>query len=285
MKKPLVAVIGFGRVGRACAQALMDEGQLALAGIVRRAESLGALPGKLRHIPVVGHVRELAAVDVALVCVPSLIASGVARELLQENVAIVECASLEGAVLDAHYAELDRMARKQRRAAIVGAGWDPGALALFARAFEVLIPRGHNVSHPNPGIGLHHSAAVAHIAGVKGALAGQFRGADGASRRYVYIELRHGADLDAVRAEILRDPLFAGESTEVFQVESLSSIEAEEGQGMVLERHSACASGVHASLLLEARFDLVAVTAQLMCNAARKISALPPGAHRFTLGI
>ncbi|WP_147383885.1 oxidoreductase [Noviherbaspirillum sedimenti] len=285
MKKLQVAIIGLGRLGSACAQELLDEDAMALCGIVRRVESMGPLPGRLRHMPVAGHVRDLPAIDVALVCVPANTVLGVSRELLQARVPIVECAAIEGAALAAHYAELDDVARKHRTAAVVGAGWDPGVLQLFTRAFEMLIPRGQNELHRHPGIRLHHSAAVAHIPGVKGALAGQFRGANGAMQRYVYVEIRDGTDFAQVRATIADDPLFADEETQVFQVDSLSSLEAEEGQGMALERRSSPASGVHASLLLEARFELTALTARVMLHAARRIPALPHGAHRFSLGI
>lgn len=285
MKKLQVAVIGLGRLGSACAHALIDESELALAGIVRRPGSLGPLPGRLQHFPAVPHVRDLPEVDVALVCVPIDTVAGVARELLQARIPIVECASLEGHSLEAYHAELDDVAKGHRVTAIVGAGWNPGVLPLFTRAFEILIPRGHNVFHRHPGVSLHHSAAVAQLRGVKGALAGEYRGADGALQCYVYVELQRGADFEQVRAAIAADPLFAGEATQIFQLESLSELEAEEGQGMVLERRSVAESGLHASLLLEARFELAAFAARVMLDAARRIPALRHGAHGYALGI
>lgn len=285
MKTLQVAVIGLGRLGHACAHALIDQEAMALAGVVRRAESLGPLPGKLRRFPAVGHVRDLPAVDVALVCVPAHVALGVARDLLQAQIPVVECAIFEGLALDAYHADLDVTAKNRRVTAIVGAGWNPGVLPLFTKSFEMLIPRGQSVFHRHPGVCLHHSAAVAHIPGVRDALAGQFRGADGTLQHYVYLELKDGADIEQVRAAIIADPLFAEEQTQVFQVNSLAELEAEEGQGMVLERRSGTAAGVHASLLLEARFMLTAFAAQVMLDAARKIPTLPHGAHRYALGI
>ncbi|WP_168798574.1 NAD(P)-binding domain-containing protein [Herbaspirillum sp. ST 5-3] len=285
MKKLQVAVIGLGRLGQACADALAGEDDMTLAGIVRRPDSLRAVPQRFRRFPVAEHVRELPPVDVALVCVPADAALGVARELIQAHFPIVECARLEGATLEAHHADIDAAANHYRIASVVGAGWSPGVLPLFTRAFEILIPRGHNLFHRHPGISLHHSAAAAHIPGVKGALAGQFRAADGMPQQYVYVELARGADIAAVRAAIAADPLFADEETQVFQVASLSELEAEEGQGMVLERRSAPVSGVHESLLLEARFEIAAFAARVMIDAARRIPVLPHGAHRYSLGI
>lgn len=283
MRKLTVAVIGLGRLGSACAKALIDDTEMKLAGVVRRAESLAPMPGILAQFSAVGHVRDLPAVDIALVCVPASNVLGVSRELLQARLPIVECAHFEGHALDTHYAELDGMARAHRTSAAVGAGWDPGVLPLFSKAFDMLIPRGRSVSHRHPGLSLHHSAAVEHMQGVKEALAGEYRGAGGALQRYVYLTLEHDVDFSRVKARICADPLFAGEQIQVFQVEKLSEIEAEDGQGVVLERRSAEAMGKHASLLIEARFEPAAFAARVMLDAARTIPLLPHGAHRYAL--
>lgn len=284
--RPLqVAVIGLGRLGSACAQALLDETDLALAGIVRRPDSPRTLPGRLQRWSGVSHVRDLPAVDVALVCVPSGAAAGVARELLLARVPIVECAQLDGPALLAHHADLDTFARHHRATAIVGAGMDPGVLPLLTHAFGFLIPRGQSATHHHPGASLHHSAALGHLPGIADALVGEWRGGDGTPQRYVYVQPQRGADADRLRAAIAADPLYAGESTQVFVVDDLAEVEAETGQGLVLTRLSTAASGAHASLLLEARFDLHSFAARVMLDAARRLPALRHGAHRYTLGL
>lgn len=285
MTKLRVAVIGLGRLGLACAEALVDESELALAGVVRQPGAPAALPGRLQLFPVAAHVRELDAVGAALVCVPAHAVLGVARELLQARISVVECACFEGQALQAHHAALDEAAGNHRVAAVVGAGWDPGVLPLLRNAFEMLIPRGHTVFHRHPGLHLHHSAAVAGIRGVKGALAGEYRGDEGASQHYVYVELERGADFAQVQAAIAADPLFAGEVIQVFQVADLSELEQDDGSGVVLDRRGHAAQGPHQSLLLEARFDATAFSARVMLDAARKLPGLRRGAHRYALGL
>lgn len=286
MERLQVAVVGLGKLGSVCALALLDEAELALAGmVVRHAPARDALPGRLQRHPVVMNVRDLPQVDVALVCVPTETVGSVARELLQMRIAIVECARLEGQALAAHHTQLDDVAQSHRATAVVGAGWDPGILPLFERAFEVLIPHGQHTLHRHPGVNLHHSVAVARMHGVRGALEGEYRGADGLVQRYVYAELDRGADFEQVRSAIAADPLFAGEMTQVFQVDRLADLEG--GQGVVLERQAtpggAHRAGSHASLLLEARFEATAFAAQVMLDAARKLPALRHGAHRYAL--
>ena len=286
-KKRQVAVVGLGPLGRACANALAAlperDDELVLAGMVRRAESLGRPFDVPKDYPVVGHVRDLPAVDVVLLCVPPEDAPGAARELLQGRIPVVECAGLEGGALEQYYADLNDFALAHRAIAIVGAGWDPGLLPMFTRAFRMLIPHGHDTLHRHPGVALHHSAAVAHIDGIEGALTGEYHGPGDAMQRYVYVQIKPGADFDEVRSMIEADPLFAGESTQVFRVENLAEIENEEGHGVVLERLSAESAGIHSSLQLEARYQLAPFAAQVMLDGARRIFLMKPGAHRYTL--
>ncbi len=104
--KRLLAIIGFGKLGRACAAAIREDDQLALAGIVRRTESLDEkLPSPFAEIPVVSHAGELDRVDAALICVPNEQALDVARDLLQHRTPIIECATLHNEGFRDHQSE------------------------------------------------------------------------------------------------------------------------------------------------------------------------------------
>lgn len=285
MAKLNIAVIGFGRVGRACALALRNADDLALAGVVRRPTSPMKLHDPLGNVPVVAHVRDLKRVDVALVGVLTEAVPGVARELLQARIPVVECAVFEGHALDMHYDAIGDAARHHGVPAIVGAGWDPGILPLFERAFTTLVPDGHTRRTNRPGASLHHTEAVESIKGVKGALATETRDTQGQLTRYVYVELakgKEGTSLAAVEAALTADPLFVGEQTCVFEVESIAALE-EEGRGILLERTGTERTGAHATLLLEGRFDVPTFTARVMVDAAKRIPSLKPGAHRYSL--
>lgn len=284
MRKIQVAVVGPGVLGTACANALIDEAELALAGIVRRQGSTALLRGRLARYPVAEHIRDLQTVDVALICVPPDAATGVARELLQARIPVVECVRLEGRALDEHYAELEGAAEHFRATAVVGAGWSPGMLDLFEGAFNMLIPRGQNMTHRHPGLNLHHGAAVREMQGVQEALVGEYRSVAGVPQRYVYIVMKRGADFERVKSGILSDPLFAGVETDVFQVDDLSEFAAEDAQGIVLERRATAAAGGHAAIVLEARFEVAEFAARAMLDAARTITELHHGVYRYGMG-
>jgi diaminopimelate dehydrogenase len=282
MARLRLSVLGFGRLGRACTQAILETPDIELAGVVRRPASAGKLPPPFAHVEVTTHVRDLGSSNGVLLCVSPYAATAAARDALQCRLPLVECAILEGDALKAHYDAIGRAASLHRVAAVVGAGWDPGMLPLLRHAFEVLVPQGHTVVTDRPGVSLHHTEAAKNIPGVEGALATESRDAEGRATRYVYAQLAKGTDPARVQAALEADPLFAGERTLFFPVASIAALEGE-GRGILLERRGTARAGAHQNLLLEARFDVATFTARVMVDAARRLPALRPGMHRYAL--
>lgn len=265
-----LAIIGFGKLGRACATAIQREEQIHLAGIVRRAEYCSEpLSPPLDTIPVADHIRELPEIDAALLCLPPEMVIGAAHDLMQQGIPIIECATVHGADFLTHKAALDRLAIRHKVPAIVGAGWDPGFLSLFRNIFALFCPHGHTEITRRPGISLHHSSIAGSIPGVKGAMATELRTADGQMQNYLYIELEKGVDAKQAEQAIQRDPLYAGEKVLVFPVESITGMEEE--HGVLLERRGNSGGEEHQLFLLEARFSEYALCAQVMLTAARAI--------------
>lgn len=274
MKKRQIAVIGLGRLGRRCAELLLDDPVLTLAGVVRRTP---APLDWLGDLPVVSHVSELPAVDAVLVCLPAGLVLGQARELMQHHLPMVECTRLHGESFVAHKAELQRMARLYRATAVIGAGCDPGLLSLLRSQFALPIPHGHTQASLHTASSLHHSLAAEGVQGVRKALATELKAADGRLQRYLYVELEPGADRLAVEDAILSDPLYLDEETLVFPVASVADLE-ETDRGLLLERHAASSNGNHAALLLEARFGEIELAARMMLAGARALPLLQHGA-------
>jgi len=276
-----LVIIGLGRVGLACSKAIAASEDLAVAGIVRRPTSLNQpLPAPLQAARVVGDASEIEAIDAALICLPPPLVLETATDLLQHRVPIVEAAILPLPDRRPHCEALDRVASRHRVAAVTGAGWEPGMLSVFRGLFTVMSPKGHTESRDRPGISLHHTLAARTLPGIKDALCTELRAAGGRMQRYVYVELKSGADAAAATGAIQSDPLFIDEETVVIPVDSLAELE-HEGHGVVLERLGLAAGDAHQRFLLEGRFDLFAVTAQIMVAAARSLPLLSSGAHRL----
>ena len=140
-----LGVVGFGRVGRACAEAMTASKDLVLVAIVRRLDRLAQpLPEVFSKIPVVSHVAQVPEMDAALLCVPIAQVREAARNCLQYGVPIVECALLHGEAFHAHRDAIDRFATRFNVPAIVGAGWDPGALSVMRSLFGLFAPEGES---------------------------------------------------------------------------------------------------------------------------------------------
>lgn len=274
-----LAVVGFGKVGKACADALVESKDLVLSAIVRRLESLThAMPDVFGKVPLVSHVAHVQQVDGALLCVPMAQVLDTAHDCLQHGIPIIESSVLHGEAFQAHREAIHRLAIRYNVPAIVGAGWDPGALSLVRSLFALLAPEGESEMRHRVAASLHHTAMARRVAGVKDALCTEQGTSGGAQQRYVYVELNQGVDADRVAAEIRADPLFLGEETLVLPVESVAALE-QEGRGVALERRSAPGSAGHQRFLLEARFDESLLTAQMMLAASRALPRLGPGAH------
>jgi diaminopimelate dehydrogenase len=274
MKKPRLAIIGLGNLGRKCAEVIIADPATVLVGVVRRSGN----PASGLKAPVVTHISELKEVDAALVCVPVEEAMGMAKDLLQGRIPVVECARLHGEAFIRHKSEIHRAALLHKVPAIVGAGCDPGAFSLFRSQFALLVPHGQTETTLHTGTSLHHTLAAEGIKGVRKALATEIKSVEGVTQRYVYIELEPLADAAEVEDAIIHDPLFLDEQTLVFPVPNIAALE-ETNRGVLLERRSAAGASVHSSFLLEARFDEVWLAARMMIAAAKSLPSLQAGAH------
>jgi diaminopimelate dehydrogenase len=274
-----VALVGMGRVGTACARALEVARDMTLEAVVRRPEELAApLPRGVPRSVRCCEAGALGDVDVALLCVPRERVLDVATQILSRGVAVVEAGEFHGLAFQQHRDAIHREATRHHRPAVVGAGWDPGMLSLLLGWFALLVPKGRTNARPRTAVSLHHTTAARDVPGVRDALCSELRGSSGSEQRYVYVELEPGAEPERVSAALRADPLFLGEETVVLPVESVARLE-EKGHGIVLERWGEAGGAAHQRLLFEARFDPVAITAEVMLAAARAVPALPPGAH------
>ncbi len=275
MKKMRLAIIGLGNLGRKCVETILADPTTELAGIVLRTVTSSGLG---TNVSVVTHISELKEVNAALICVPVDAVMGIAKNLLQSRIPIVECARLHGEAFVKHKSEIHRIAQLHKVPAIVGAGCDPGVLSLFRSYFALLAPHGHTELSLHAGASLHHTLAVEGIKGVRKALATEIKSAGGTVQRYIYVELEPSADAAEVERMIANDPNFLDEQTFVFSVPSIAALE-ETNRGISLERHGKPGDAGHSSFLLEARFDESGLAARMMLAAAQSLSALQAGAY------
>ncbi|HEY9551557.1 MAG TPA: Gfo/Idh/MocA family oxidoreductase, partial [Prevotella sp.] len=81
MKKIRAAVVGYGNIGKYAVEALEASADFEIAGIVRRNGAENK-PAELAPYEVVKDIKELQAVDVAILCAPTRSCPEYAKQIL-----------------------------------------------------------------------------------------------------------------------------------------------------------------------------------------------------------
>lgn len=275
-----VAVVGFGNVGRYTIEAVQTAPDMELAGVVRRSESLGNGDDELRHlsVPVVSDIRQLGAVQAAILCTPTRTIPQVAAGILGLGINTVDSFDIHGDSIVQLRSSLDEQARKAGAVAIVAAGWDPGTDSLVRILFEAMAPAGITYTNFGPGMSMGHSTAVRAIKGVKEALSMTIPLGTGVHRRMVYVELDPGVSFESVERQILEDPYFVKDETHVTAVEKVSSL-WDLGHAVNMHRKGMSGKSANQMMTLEMSINNPALTGQIMVAAARAGLRQSPGAY------
>lgn len=279
IQKNRVAVVGYGNIGRFAVEALKNCPDLELAGVVRRAASVGKPnPPELADVPVVASITELENIQVALLCTPTRSVPEYAQEILALGINTVDSFDIHGDACINLCKTLQTVAEKHNAVAVISAGWDPGTDSMVRAMYEFMAPRGITYTNFGPGMSMGHSVAVKSVQGVVDALSVTIPTGYGVHRRMVYVQLESGAQFEEVKQAILQDPYFMKDETWIFQVEDVKQL-IDMGHGVIIERKGV-SGGTHNQLLkFEMRINNPALTSQIMVNAARASLRQKPGAY------
>ena len=275
MKKIRAAIAGFGNIGRAALEALLEAPDFEVAGIIRRNPKMA--DGVPAGIPVVASIDELDNVDVAILASPTRLIEPLAKEILAKGINTVDSFDIHSQI-PALRASLNETAKAHGAVSVISAGWDPGSDSVVRTLMEAIAPKGITYTNFGPGRSMGHTVAVKAIDGVKDALSMTIPVGTGIHRRMVYVELLPGYDLATVAAAIKADPYFASDETHVIEVDSVDALN-DVGHGVNLVRKGV--SGITHNQLLE--FDMKinnpALTGQVLVCVARASMRLNPGCY------
>lgn len=275
-KKIRVAIVGYGNIGRYALDAIEAAPDMECAGVVRRAGAEHK-PAELAAYPVVSHIKELEAVDVAVLATPTRLVEAYAKECLALGINTVDSFDIHSQIVPLR-AQLDAAAKASGRVAVVAAGWDPGSDSVVRTLIESLAPQGVSYTNFGPGRSMGHSVAVRAIAGVKDALSMTIPLGTSIHRRMVYVELEEGADFAQVEAAIKADAYFVNDETHVQQVPSVDALN-DVGHGVNLTRKGVSGRTHNQLFEFNMRINNPALTAQVLINVARASMRQQPGAY------
>lgn len=275
MKKTRAAVVGYGNIGRYTLEALQAAPDFEIAGVVRRDPSDRA--GIPEDIPVVGSIRDLRDVDVAILATPTRSVESFAREILAMGINTVDSFDIHGQIPQLRET-LDKAAKAHGAVAVISAGWDPGSDSVVRTLLQAIAPEGVTYTNFGPGRSMGHTVAVKAIEGVKDALSMTIPTGTGIHRRMVYIELNDGYELEPVAAAIKADPYFASDETHVILVPSVAELN-DVGHGVNLVRKGVSGKTHNQLFEFDMKINNPALTGQVLVCCARASMRQRPGCY------
>ena len=276
MKKIRAAVVGYGNIGRCTLEALEAAPDFEVAGVVRR-QGAKDCPKELSDYRVVSDIKELEAVDVAILATPTRSCEEYAKQILPLGINTVDSFDIHTSILD-YRKSLDKVNKETGTVSVIAAGWDPGSDSVVRTLMQSLAPKGLSYTNFGPGMSMGHSVCVRSKAGVKNALSMTIPLGEGIHRRMVYVELEEGAQLSEVAAAIKADPYFASDETHVFQVESVDDVR-DMGHGVHLVRKGVSGKTQNQRLEFNMSINNPALTGQVLVNVARASMRQQPGCY------
>ena len=276
MKKIRAAIVGYGNIGHYSLQALEAAPDFEIAGVVRR-NGAADCPEELAKYPVVKHISELEAVDVAILSTPTRSVEAYAKEILQLGIHTVDSFDIHTGIVDLRRS-LDAVAREHGTVSIISAGWDPGSDSIVRTLLEAIAPKGITYTNFGPGMSMGHTVAVKAIEGVKKALSMTIPTGTGIHRRMVYIELEEGYAYEQVAAAIKAAPYFVNDETHVRVVPSVDDV-IDMGHGVNLTRKGVSGKTQNQLFEFNMRINNPALTAQVLVCAARATMRQQPGCY------
>ena len=276
MKKIRAAVVGYGNIGRFTLEALEAAPDFEVAGVVRR-QGAKDCPKELSDYRVVSDIKELEAVDVAILATPTRSCEEYAKQILPLGINTVDSFDIHTSILD-YRKSLDKVNKETGTVSVIAAGWDPGSDSVVRTLMQSLAPKGLSYTSFGPGMSMGHSVCVRSKAGVKNALSMTIPLGEGIHRRMVYVELEEGAQLSEVAAAIKADPYFASDETHVFQVESVDDVK-DMGHGVHLVRKGVSGKTQNQRLEFNMSINNPALTGQVLVNVARASMRQQPGCY------
>jgi diaminopimelate dehydrogenase len=284
MNKVKVAIVGYGHVGECALNSVLDSPDMELAGIVEVPPVVKSMchlkpqqPSILGNTRIVDSIKDLGAVDVAVLCCPSRGVHRLAKSVLESGINCVDSFDIHHEI-PALRKKIDEIAKRNNKVSIISAGWDPGIDSVIRAWFEAMSPKGITHTNYGPGMSMGHTCAVKAIEGVEDALSITVPAGMGIHRRMVYVKLKSDASFALVERKIKEDPYFVNDKTYVKKVDSIAEL-LDVGHGVSIERTGVSGIAHNQSFKFQMRINNPALTAQVMVSAARAAMRQKPGCY------
>ena len=164
-----LGILGYGNLGRGVENAMKFNEDMELCAIFTRRN-----PSEVKvnsDTPVVS-VNEIEQwkdkIDVLIICGGSATDLPVQTPKYAEMFNVIDSFDTHAKIPE-HFANVDKVAKKSGKIAIISLGWDPGMFSLNRLFGNILLPNGKDYTFWGKGVSQGHSDAIRRIKGVKNA--------------------------------------------------------------------------------------------------------------------
>lgn len=230
MKSTRIGIVGYGNLARGVEKSMSYFPDMELVAVFSRRSPLETESGVPAY-PMEKLPEFTQKIDVMILC------GGSANDLMSQGMDIAKLYHVVDsfdthAKIEEHFQNLNQVAQKSQRVAMISIGWDPGLFSLQRLFGEAVLPNGKNFTFWGRGISQGHSNAIRRLPGVadakqytvpKEAYLEQCRqgnqqdiSAEESHLRECYVVLEEGADPETVKNNICHmENYFAGYETQV----------------------------------------------------------------------
>ena len=298
-----IAIYGYGNLGKGVECAVRQAPDMELFGVfTRRApETLKTLWSDTRVLPAADIAKYKNDIDVLVICAGSATDLPEMTPALAKDFNVVDSFDTHATVSD-HFARVDKAAAEGGKVALISCGWDPGMFSLNRLYASAILPQGQDYTFWGKGVSQGHSDAIRRIPGVKDArqytvpVEAALKAVRSGSNpelstgekhlRECYVVAEEGADLEAIRQQIVTMPNYFADYTTtvtfITQEELAKNHAALPHGGFVIRTGTTGVSGEHThvieySLKLDSNPEF---TASVLTAYARAVYKLSCRGHR-----
>ena len=224
------AIYGYGNLGRGVECAVKAAPDMELFGVFTRRDpsTVKTLWADTRVLPAADIEAYKDDIDVLVICGGSATDLPVMTPALAKHFNVVDSFDTHAAISQ-HFANVDAAAREAGTVALISCGWDPGMFSVNRLYASAILPNGKDYTFWGKGVSQGHSDAIRRIPGVKDArqytvpIEDALKAVRSGSNpelatgekhlRECYVVAQEGADLEAIRNQIVTMPNYFADYT------------------------------------------------------------------------
>ena len=165
-----IGIVGYGNLGKACEEIVHIDHRFELVGIFTRRDPSGMSSDFGSKFYAQSDLKKFKdKIDVLLLCVGSANDLRNLASELGKDFCTVDSFD-NHAEMKMHFNEMNEVAIKNDKVALVGIGWDPGIFSIMRGLFDGVTPKDTVHTFWGKGVSQGHSEAIRKIKGVKYAI-------------------------------------------------------------------------------------------------------------------